>query len=105
VKTLQLMRAGLLMAVLGLTSPVSFAGSTITVGTAGPLIAIRTGIPLGWRITVLNRSDAYYWALYDLEGKVGRMLLPPHKTTNIGNVLGREIPTFRFASVWRAVEQ
>ena len=90
------------MAVLGLTSPVSFARSETTVGTAGPLIAIRTGVPLGWRIAILNPSDVNYWALYNLDGKVERKLLPPRKTTNVGYVLGREIPTFRFAGAWRA---
>jgi len=98
------MRAGLVMAVLGLSSPVSFARSQTTVGTAGPLIAIRTGVPLGWRIAVLNRSDVNYWVLYNLDGKVERKLLPPHKTTNVGYILGREIPTFRFAGMWRARE-
>jgi hypothetical protein len=96
------MRVGLVMAVLGLTSPVSFARSKTTVGTAGPLIAIRTGIPLGWRFAVLNPSDVNYWVLFSLDGKVERKLLPPRKTTNVGYVLGREIPTFRFAGVWRA---
>jgi len=98
------MRAGLVMAVLGLTSPVSFARSQATVGTAGPLIAVRTGVPLGWRFAVLNRSDVNYWVLYSLDGKVERKLLPPHKTTNVGYILGREIPTFRIAGMWRARE-
>jgi hypothetical protein len=98
------MRAGLVMAVLGLTSPVSFARSQATVGTAGPLIAVRTGVPLGWRFAVLNRSDVNYWVLYSLDGKVERKLLPPHKTTNVGYILGREIPTFRLAGIWRARE-
>ena len=92
------------MAVLGLTSPVSFARSQATVGTAGPLIAVRTGVPLGWRFAVLNRSDVNYWVLYSLDGKVERKLLPPHKTTNVGYILGREIPTFRLAGIWRARE-
>ena len=98
------MRAGLVMAVLGLSSPVSFARSQATVGTAGPLIAVRTGVPLGWRFAVLNRSDVNYWVLYSLDGKVERKLLPPHKTTNVGYILGREIPTFRLAGIWRARE-
>jgi hypothetical protein len=92
------------MAVLGLTSPVSFARSQATVGTAGPLIAVRTGVPLGWRFAVLNRSDVNYWVLYSLDGKVERKLLPPRKTTNVGYALGREIPTFRLAGMWRAKE-
>jgi hypothetical protein len=100
-KTLLLMRVGLALAVLGLTSPASLARSEVTLGTAGPLIAIRTAVPLGWRIKVLNRSDMPYSALYTINGKVERRLFPPRKTTNVAYVLAREIPIFRFASIKR----
>ena len=47
-KTLQFMRVGLALAVLALTSPVSLARSEVTLGTAGPLIAIRTVVICSW---------------------------------------------------------
>jgi hypothetical protein len=58
--------------------------------------------PLGWWIKVRNSSDATYAAVYTINGQVERKLLPPHKTTNVGYVLAREIPTFRFANIKRS---
>lgn len=101
-KTSLLIRVGLTLAFLVLTTPVGLGRSEVMVGTAGPLIAIRSAAPLGWRIKVMNRSDTAYAAVYTINGQVERKLLPPHKTTNVGYVLAREIPTFRFANIKRS---
>ena len=100
-RTLVLMRFGLVLAVLGLTTPVGLAQSEVMIATAGPLIVLRAGVPLGWSIRVWNSSDATYSALYVINGKVERKLLPPRKRTNVGYVLGREIPVFQFAGIKR----
>jgi hypothetical protein len=102
-KTLLLVRVvGLVLIVLGLTTQGSLARSEVMVGTAGPLTALRTVAPLGWWIKVRNSSDATYAAVYTINGQVERKVLPPHKTTNVGYVLAREIPTFRFANIKRS---
>jgi hypothetical protein len=101
-KTSLLIRVGVTLAVLALTTPLGLARSEVTVGIAGPLVALRTSAPLGWRIKVMNRSDVTYAAVYTINGQVERKLLRPHRTTNVGYVLAREIPTFRFASIKRS---
>lgn len=100
-KNVLVMRISLVLTVLGLTTPMGLARSEVYVGTAGPLVAVRTGAPLGWRIKVLNGSDSTYSVLYMFNGEVERKLIPAHKTTNVGYVLAREIPTFRFAGIRR----
>jgi hypothetical protein len=100
-KTLLLVRVGLALGVLGLTTPVGLAGSGFMIATAGPLIVFRVGVPLGWSVRVWNSSDATYSVLYTINGDVERKLLPPRKRTNIGYVLAREIPVFRFAGIKR----
>jgi hypothetical protein len=100
-KTLLLVRVGLALGVLGLTTPVGLAGSEVMIATAGPLIVFRVGVPLGWSVRVWNSSDATYSVLYTINGDVERKLLPPRKRTNIGYVLAREIPVFRFAGIKR----
>jgi len=101
-KTLLLIRVGLVLVVLGLSAQGGLARSEVMVGTAGPLTALRTVAPLGWRIKVRNSSDATYAAVYTINGQIERKVLPPHKTTNVGYVLAREIPTFRFAYIKRS---
>jgi hypothetical protein len=100
-KSLLSMRVGLALAVLGFTTPVGSAQSEVMIGIAGPLMALRVGVPLGWSIRVWNSSDATYSVLYTINGEVERKLLPPRRRTNVGYVLAREIPTFRVASIKR----
>jgi hypothetical protein len=57
-KSLLSMRVGLALAVLGFTTPVGSAQSEVMIGIAGPLMALRVGVPLGWSIRVWNSSDA-----------------------------------------------
>ena len=101
VKSLLSMRICLALAVLGLTSPAGSAQSEVMIGIAGPLMALRVGVPLGWSIRVWNSSDATYSVLYTINGEVERKLLPPRRRTNVGFILAREIPVFRFAGIKR----
>jgi len=96
-KSLLSMRFALALAVLGLNTPTGLAQSEVMIGIAGPLMAFRVGVPLGWSIRVWNSSDATYSVLYTINGEVERKLLPPRRRTNVGYILAREIPIFRFA--------
>src|SRR6516162_745213 len=100
-RTLLLMRIGLVLAVFGFSTPVGLAGPEVMIATAGPLIVLRTGVPLGWSIRVWNSSDATYSVLYTINGEVERKLLPPRRRTNVGYILAREIPVFQFAGIKR----
>jgi hypothetical protein len=75
-KTLLLIRVGLVLVALGLSTQGGLARSEVMVGTAGPLTALRTVAPLGWRIKVRNSSDATYAAVYTINGQIERKVLP-----------------------------
>ena len=100
-RTLLWVRIGLVLAVFGFSTPVGLAGPEVMIATAGPLIVLRTGVPLGWSIRVWNSSDATYSVLYVINGDVERKSLPPRKRKNIGYVRGREVPVFRLAGIRR----
>jgi hypothetical protein len=96
-KTSSLLRMTLALIVLGLTAPVGFCVSDSTVGISGPLTAFRESAWLGWAIKIRNDSDVTYAAVYAINDWADRRIVPPHSTVKAGYVLGREIPSFRFA--------
>jgi hypothetical protein len=71
--------------------------SQTTVGASGPITAFRVNTFLGWAIELRNDSDATYTAIYAINQCAGLRVVPPHSTVRAGYVLGREIPSFRFA--------
>ncbi len=77
---------------------VGFSDSGVTVGASGPLIAFRVPAFLGWAIRIRNDSAQSESALYTINGWADLRAVPAHRTVRAGYVLGREIPTFRFAS-------
>jgi hypothetical protein len=96
-KTLLLFRVMLGLLVLGLTASVGFCDSEEKVGISGPLIAFRVNAFLGWAIKIRNDSDVTYRAIYAINDWADLKIIPPHSTVKAGYVLGREIPSFRFA--------
>jgi hypothetical protein len=96
-KTLLLLRVALTLTVFGLTASVGFSRSEVPVGTSGPLTAFRVKAPLGWAIQIRNNSDAKYTALYAINGRPALKVVPAHGAVKAGYVLGREIPSFKFA--------
>jgi len=87
----------LALIVLGLTASVGFCDSEVEVGTSGPLTAFRVKACFGWEIKLRNDSDLTYRALYAINDWADSKVVPPHSTAKGGYVLGREIPSFRFA--------
>jgi hypothetical protein len=96
-KTSLLLRVTLVFILLGLTAPAGFCISDATVGISGPLTAFRECAWLGWAIKIRNDSDVTYTAVYAINDWADRRIVPPHSTVKAGYVLGREIPSFRFA--------
>ena len=96
-KILLLFRVTLGLVVLELTPTVGFCASDDVVGTFGPLTAYREQSGLGWKIKLRNDSDVNYTAIYAINGWADLKVVPPHGTVKAGYVLGREIPSFRFA--------
>jgi hypothetical protein len=97
-KTSLLFRVTLGLFLLGLTPTIGFSHSDDVVGTLGPLTAYREQRCLGWKIKLRNDSDVQYTAIYTINGWADLKVVPPHGTVKAGYVLGREIPTFRFAA-------
>jgi hypothetical protein len=96
-KTLLLFGVTLGLMVSGLTASAGFCDSDAAVGTSGPLIAFRVNAFLGWAIKIRNDSDKTYTAIYAINDRADLKIVPPHSTVKAGYVLGREIPSFRFA--------
>jgi hypothetical protein len=96
-KTLSLLRVTLALILFGLTACVGSHRSEVTVGTSGPLTASRVCAPLGWKFQIRNDSDTRYGALYAVNGRPALEFVPAHGTIKTGYVLGREIPSFKFA--------
>jgi len=96
-KTSLLLRVTLAFVALGLTAPAGFCISDATVGISGPLTAFRENAFLGFAIKIRNDSDVTYAAVYAINDWADRRIVPPHSTVKAGYVLGREIPSFRFA--------
>ena len=96
-KTSLLLRVTLALIVLGLTAPAGFCISDATVGISGPLTAFRENAFLGFAIKIRNDSDVTYTAVYAINDWADLRIVPPHSTVKAGYVLGREIPSFRFA--------
>jgi hypothetical protein len=96
-KTLLLFRVTLGLLVLGLTASAGFCDSGARVWSFGPLTAFRVNAFLGWAIKIRNDSDKTYTALYSINEWADLKIVPPHSTVKAGYVLGREIPSFRFA--------
>jgi hypothetical protein len=97
-KTLLLFRVTLGLLVLGLTASAGFCDSgAARVGSFGPLTAFRVNAFLGWAIKIRNDSDKTYKAIYSINDSADLKIVPPHSTVKAGYVLGREIPSFRFA--------
>src|ERR1700759_1184873 len=96
-KTSLLLRGTLTFTLLGMSTPAGFCISDTTVGISGPLIAFRECACLGWAIKIRNDSDVTYTAVYAINDWADRRIVPPHSTVKAGYVLGREIPSFRFA--------
>jgi hypothetical protein len=114
-KTLKLFRVALGLVILGLSpsvglchsegmvgtpGPLFWLGlrrSETTVGTSGPIRAFRVNAFLRWAIELRNDSDATYTVIYAINNWAGLRVVPPHSTVKAGCVLGREIPSFRFA--------
>lgn len=101
-----LFRGMLGLIVIGLTASAGFCGTEtavgvpgpmITVGSSGPITAFRVHACLGWAIKLRNDSDETYTALYAINDWADLKVVPPHSTVKAGYVLGREIPSFRFA--------
>ncbi len=91
------LRLPLALIVVGLTASVGFCGSQVPVGTSGPLTAFRVTAPLGWAFQIRNDSAVRYRALYAVNGRPALEFVPAHGTIRTGYVLGREIPSFKFA--------
>ncbi len=72
--------------------------SRVWVGASGPFVAFRVPAFLGWAINIRNESNQNYSALYTINGWADLRAVPAHRTVRAGFVLGREIPTFKFAS-------
>lgn len=96
-KTSLFSRVTLGLFLLGLMPAVGFSHSDYVVGTLGPLTAYQEQSCLGWKIKLRNNSDVQYTAIYTINGWADLKVVPPHGTVKAGYVLGREIPTFRFA--------
>jgi hypothetical protein len=96
-KTLLLLRVALALIAFGLTACTGSTRPGVGVGTSGPLTAFRVEVPLGWSFQIRNDSDATRKALYSINGRPALKVVPAHGTIRAGYVLGREIPTFKFA--------
>jgi hypothetical protein len=96
-KKLLVFRMALGLILLGLSTSVGFCDSDVTVGRSGPITAFRVKTWLGWTIKLQNDSDNSYTALYAINDWAGLKVVPPHKSVKAGCILGREIPSFRFA--------
>ncbi len=83
--------------VLGLTASVGLCDSEVKVGTSGSLTAFRVKACFGWAIKIRNDSEETSRALYAINDWADSKVVPPHSTAKAGFVLGREIPSFRFA--------
>jgi hypothetical protein len=96
-RTILSLRLPLALIVFGLTASVGFCGTQVPVGTSGPLTAFRVKAPLGWAFQIRNDSAARERALYAVNGRPDLKFVPAHGTIKTGYVLGREIPSFKFA--------
>ena len=96
-KTFLVLRSVLGLIVLGLTTSTGLCDSGTTVGKSGPVTAFRVKACLGWAIKLTNDSGTPYTAIYSINDWADLKVVPAHGTVRGGYVLGREIPTFRFA--------